>query len=460
MLAYLYGHLLLFRFAIGHLPLLFSLPGWLTDPAELERRLATLRDGTVQSLTLNFPSDQADAYNIALKQLGSKMQALHPQQMTASTRVFLLNLIRFSTVVAAWHGNIGLTLGVAITQFLIAPYSLFVSITAGLALIFYLLLPHYLAFAGLQYFTSFIPQSPWFSWLTAWGQIPITPFTISLFVLVDQMLCLLATLTPEAATYPSSKSWTKILSHALHGFINSKTMTLVVLFLCMHHHPTLSIWLWLVEGFLVKATTRISGLLSSCSLHPNVLFYHQHRMAHLPVVYQHAHKLHHTPGHMAVTAAFDASLYGCGMPEEFFVLAAELLLLTMGIPPASLGCYVLFSQGLSNKHSHTIKGLIKDGEGGEKNFHTDHHLTHTKNYGSSATVFHCLPDLYFSTAARKGGHWIPANKKGASTSTGREVMVKAVVEPGHKDTTFVFTAEHSLKRRPVLDTTTRAPEIN
>ena len=131
MLAYLYGHLLLFRFAIGHLPLLFSLPGWLTDPAELERRLATLRDGTVQSLTLNFPSDQADAYNIALKQLGSKMQALHPHQMTASTRVFLLNLVRFSTVVAAWHGNIGLTLGVAITQFLIAPYSLFVSITAA-----------------------------------------------------------------------------------------------------------------------------------------------------------------------------------------------------------------------------------------------------------------------------------------------------------------------------------------
>ena len=159
---------------------------------------------------------------------------------------------------------------------------------------------------------------------------------------------------------------------------------------------------------------------------------------------------------MAGITAFEASLYGCGMPEEFLVLATELVLLSLGLPPASLSWYVLNTQGLGNKHGHTIKEEERE----EENFHTDHHLTHTKNYGSSATVFHCLPDLYFSTAARKGGHWIPANKKGASTSTGREVMVKAVVEPGHKDTTFVFTAVNSLKRRPVLDTTTRAPEIN
>ena len=76
---------------------------------------------------------------------------------------------------------------------------------------------------------------------------------------------------------------------------------------------------------------------------------------------------------MAATSAFDASLYGCGMPEEFFVLAAELVLLTMGVPPASLGCYVLFTQGLGNKQSHTIK----DGEGGKDNFHTDHQWSTT-----------------------------------------------------------------------------------
>ena len=156
-------------------------------------------------------------------------------------------------------------------------------------------------------------------------------------------------------------------------------------------------------------------------------------MAHLPVVYQHAHKLHHMPGHMAATSAFDASLYGCGMPEEFFVLAAEVVMLSMGFPPPSLNCFVLFTQGLSNKHGHTIKDG-KD-EDGNDNFHTDHHLTHNKNYGSSATVFHCLPDLFFSTASRKSGYRIPA-----SSIAGREVMVKAVVEPGCKVTSFEFTA--------------------
>merc|ERR1712108_49259 len=163
-------------------------------------------------------------------------------------------------------------------------------------------------------------------------------------------------------------------------------------------------------------------------------------MAHLPVVYQHAHKLHHTaPGHMAGTTAFDASLYGCGMPEEFFVLVAEIVLLSMGVPPASLSCFVLFTQGLGNKHSHTIK----DGEGRADNWHTDHHLTYTKNYGGDANSNHCLPDLYFSTAVRQVGHCIPAKKKGLTSSTGRDVMVKAVVEPGRKDTSFVFTAVNS-----------------
>ena len=190
----------------------------------------------------------------------------------------------------------------------------------------------------------------------------------------------------------------------------------------------------MVEGFLVKATPRISVFLSSSTLHFNVVFYHQHRMAHLPVVYQHAHKLHHAPGNMAGITAFDASLYGCGMPEEFLVLATEVVLLLVGLPPASLSWYVLHTQGLGNKLGHTIK----EGEGLQENFHTDHHLTHTKNYGFAG--FHCLLDLYFSTAVRKDGHFILANKRGGSTTLGKDVMVKAVVEPGSRVTSFLFTA--------------------
>ena len=262
-----------------------------------------------------------------------------------------------------------------------------------------------------------LPQSSLFSGLTTWGQLPITPLTIGLFLLLDQLLCLQAILTPGSVRYSTSK----ILRHALHGFLNSKTMVLVILLLCNHHHPKISLWLWILEGFIVKATPLISVFLSSYSLHFNAVSYHQHRMAHLPVVYQHAHKLHHAPGNMAGITAFDASLYGCGMPEEFLVLATELVLLSLGLPPASLSWYVLHTQGLGNKHGHTIKEEEKE----EENFHTDHHLTHTKNYGFAG--FHCLLDLYFSTAAHNDGHFILDNKRSGSTSSGKKVMVKMVV---------------------------------
>ena len=429
MLSYLYGHLLLFRFGLGQLPLLLRLPAWITDPANLERHLAKLRDGTVPTLTLTIPSDQADQYNKAFKQLGTRLRGLHPQQMSSPKRSLFLNLIRICTVVAAWYGSISLTLAIATTQFLIAPYSLFVSITAGIGFIHYLLLPHYLVCACFWFISSLLPQSHLLSWLAAWGQLPITPLTICLFVLIDQLLCLHATLTPDSVTYSTSK----ILHHAVHGFINSKTMVLVILLLCTHHHPKLSLWLWILEGFLIKATPRISAFLSSSSLHFNVIFYHQHRMAHLPVVYQHAHKLHHSPGNMSGITAFDASLYGCGMPEEFLVLATEVVMLSVGLSPASLGWYVLNSQGLGNKHGHTIK----EGEDRHDNFHTDHHLTHTKNYGFAG--FHCLLDLYFSTAVRKEGHLILANKRGPSTILGRGVMVKSIENPRSKVTSFVFS---------------------
>ena len=51
-------------------------------------------------------------------------------------------------------------------------------------------------------------------------------------------------------------------------------------------------------------------------------------------VYEHAHKLHHF---LHGTLAFDAHIYGNGMPEEFFFLALELVMgVVWGFPPASL----------------------------------------------------------------------------------------------------------------------------
>ena len=53
--------------------------------------------------------------------------------------------------------------------------------------------------------------------------------------------------------------------------------------------------------------------------------------------YKHAHKLHHF---LHGTNAFDAHIYGSGMPEEFFMLALELgMYFGFGLIPASLNAH-------------------------------------------------------------------------------------------------------------------------
>ena len=66
-----------------------------------------------------------------------------------------------------------------------------------------------------------------------------------------------------------------------------------------------------------------------------------------------AHKLHHGVS-LTGTTAFDASLYACGIGEEYFLLVSELLLLKFfGLPPASFNWFVLITQGIRNKYAHT-----------------------------------------------------------------------------------------------------------
>ncbi|XP_023323322.1 uncharacterized protein LOC111697529 [Eurytemora carolleeae] len=110
-------------------------------------------------------------------------------------------------------------------------------------------------------------------------------------------------------------------------------------------------------------------------------------MAHLPKVYEHAHKLHH---YLHGTNAFDAHIYGNGMPEEFFFLVLELCMaMFAGLTPATLNRTIL-QYSVDNKFGHTQKPEDTAGE----NFHADHHLLHVKNFG----IYNCLMDMYFSTA--------------------------------------------------------------
>ena len=78
------------------------------------------------------------------------------------------------------------------------------------------------------------------------------------------------------------------------------------------------------------------------------------------------------------------------MPEEFFFLVLELVAgVAGGLTPASLNRLIL-QYSWDNKNGHTQKPEDTAGE----NFHADHHLVHTKNYG----IYNSLMDMYFGTS--------------------------------------------------------------
>merc|ERR1712168_1543624 len=116
-------------------------------------------------------------------------------------------------------------------------------------------------------------------------------------------------------------------------FLNTKTYTLVRLLHMMNAGVTIPLWLWALDAYF-QVTQRLSFAISSHWAHWQQLFYHQHRMAHLPKVYEHAHKLHH---YLHGTMSFDAHIYGNGMPEEAFFLLTELAIAVYGrVTPAFL----------------------------------------------------------------------------------------------------------------------------
>ena len=73
------------------------------------------------------------------------------------------------------------------------------------------------------------------------------------------------------------------LIHAVWGFLNTKTYTIVLLLHMMNSGVTIPIWIWIIDAKF-QVTRNISKFVSYHWMHWVELFYHQHRMAHLPKV--------------------------------------------------------------------------------------------------------------------------------------------------------------------------------
>ena len=342
--------------------------------------------------SLSVPKDVGDRYNKDFEEMKSKMRTLHAgdkEQLSYKSTLVILFAIRLACLFTAFEGNVPATLLISSLQFLFAPYSLFVSFALCLALAPPIYLCHYMVFTLLTSLTNLVSPLLWslvpdmaMTTIQPWLSVNISPAFIILFFLADQLLCLYCHLMTPCKQFTLKET----LTHVIWGFLNTKTYTLVLLVHMMQAGVSIPLLLWIIEWKL-QLTLTVSTMLSSRLMHWLELFYTQHRIAHLPKVYEHAHKLHH---YLHGTLAFDAHIYGNGMPEEFFFLLLELCMgVYCGLMPASLNRLVL-QYSVDNKFGHTQ--WLEDDAG--QNFHADHHLVHVKNYG----IYNSLMDMYFNTS--------------------------------------------------------------
>merc|ERR1712088_1131629 len=337
--SYVKGSLILFKFYLANICKLHQLPQWMRNPDTLQELVEEKvgEDENMKGFTLKLPRTVARIYNGEFDKLKSELRQLHAgEKELISYRVTLLLLfsLRLACVFTAWQGNTFATLLLASSQFLIAPYSLFVSMALAVALAPPIYLSHYLSFSLIQGIASIMaaitPESVLYitSALQSYCHLPIGPAFVIGFFLVDQALCVYIHAFTPSKKFPLKET----LTHVVWGFLNTKTYTLVVLLHMMNAGVTIPLWLWALDAYF-QVTQRLSFAISSHWAHWLELFYHQHRMAHLPKVYEHAHKLHH---YLHGTLSFDAHIYGNGMPEEFFFLLLEMgLALAMAslLPP-------------------------------------------------------------------------------------------------------------------------------
>ena len=169
------------------------------------------------------------------------------------------------------------------------------------------------------------------------------------FFVVDFLVCLFLTFySPIGKTKRMPIS--RILQSILYGFINTKSYFVILLFLS--RGVKLPIFLWIIEA-IFPITEKLNSLFQRIlgATWP-VIFYNQHRVAHLPFVYNDAHKFHH---YLHDSSPFDAHLYGTGAPEEWHSLMAELFTsFYLGCIPPSLSFYVL-KNSWYDKVAHTRK---------------------------------------------------------------------------------------------------------
>ena len=219
MMAHLEGLGLLFSFYFEHIPTLRLLPAWLRNPQACDSLIQDIVHRRTDSdhltnplstapapIVLSLPNGPRHKYNRGIDTLAARLRKLHPgpHRMDYKTTMLLLFAVRMLTVLAAFAtGDIATTFGVSALQFVIAPYSLFVSF----ALAFAMGPPHYIAAYsinfGLKWMAEVLPVLP-----VPEGLAQVAPFTVTFttaaiasFFVIDFTACCYCHFFTDSITY-------------------------------------------------------------------------------------------------------------------------------------------------------------------------------------------------------------------------------------------------------------------
>lgn len=385
--AYLHGIWMMIEFYIFSVQSIHALPKWIRNPNTLERTVMEK-----DAVDLSVPAEAATNYVRESQTFRHEFRSFHQDKnhfLKFKTTVIILSLLRLLTVLSAWHGLLSLSITIILLQIIVAPYSIIISFAQASALIVPIYCSHYVSYILIQKLISTILNSTpvavihHLQCLSPFLSLTIGPYFIIIYFFLDLSLCCYC----QFVHFPNNIPLKKTVAHIIWGFLNAKSYTLVVLLHAMSAEAdvSISIIVWIVDAYY-GITSTLARVFTDHFYHWLELHYTFHTMGHLPIAYNQAHKFHHV---LHGSSAFDAhSLFGNGMPEEFFFILLELMCVVLiGLPPA-LTNFFLLKMIIKNKFAHTENPEDDAGD----NFHTGHHRHHVKNFGHN-----CLLDMLFST---------------------------------------------------------------
>ena len=276
------GTLELSRTYTALLPLLYGLPQEVKNPDVLSSKLAAGK-----AFRVDIPAEPARKYNAAIDGLKDSLKTAGSQDwMSFQTMMALFFIIRLSSVAVAWlyPSHILLAFVVGCLQFAVMPFSLVISTVQLIALSPALFAGYLLIYYPLELLCNAVFPAAVVEFFT----LEVTNAFVGVFFIVDFIACAYCVFSTPGNGKSAPMPPRRLATSVVYGFLNCKTYFLVLLL----HSRGLRIHglVWLLDGML-GLSPKVAGWISKAGMHWAALFYHAHRIAHMPGVYEHAHKV-------------------------------------------------------------------------------------------------------------------------------------------------------------------------